>query len=1184
MSTRTSSAIQQLKILVCLASAAWLALVGGASAQIAVTGTNQTGAVPLSPTWTAASDSLISGLEPTMATGNIGEYTHGNAANLTKPGNPLTIYAYSSPQATNLAVCGNDGTAGSLLVYTLPASTYGYNLTNITVYGGWQDAGRDAQAYTVYYSTVDNPTNFVVLTAVRYIPSNPSSTGDATRVVINDAAGAAVANNVAALKFDFTTPNGGSRENGGAGYTAITVAGAAATSIIPVPQPIFGASPVAEPYSYVKSGSFSGPEVPLSPDPLVAYRWPNPQASDDLQVYLQKPKSVTASTAASFGNLQSLTGNAPNVAVNGQGSIRMDFGQENAAWLEFDSPDLTGSVHMSISEYNEPAVVNNGPAHPVKTAAPVKYGNTYRLELNGALYEGVRFGWIHVRSFASTWHITDIRLVCQTKPTNYNGSFSCSDPMLTRIWYAGAYGVKLNLLKDYFGAILMDRGDRISWTGDAHPSQAAALVAFGNYDFIRTNIANTSSQGNGIKSYPLYWVLSLIDYYNYTGDTATLNTYVSTAQSILNSAYSVYGTNPALGFYGWDERLGAGFENPSCQEAQNAYKMLSIRAWQAFAAAMGTAGRADLQTQYSGYANAKIAALRQNAPWYQNFGLHACADAVNTGILNDTEKSAIFTWQFTDRVNRVSFSPFNQYFVIQAMAGMNQHDAALGSIRDLWGGMIQYGGTTFFEDFRPSWTAALGANDAVPNNQCGYTSLCHPWGGGVTKWLSEEVLGIKPTSPGFKSFEVTPHLGRSLTSVTGTTPTPNGPISASFNVASGACGVTVPAGTVGRVGIPKVEKSINGITVNGQQAWNGSFLPVPGIGDANQDADFVYLTELQPGTYTIAVAYGGTTPAFVEAPEIFPARFVGEDAVTSGNWGGVYGKDGSVLCNYNGNSSDKVMLPAYVSSVNYYMNSGSGKPNAVVWTAATNDARALAPDATNGTSRKAAALFTGDPAACQQAFTVTINLNGQHAYQVALYFADWDDKGRKVAVDLFDESTLHLIAPTKIVQDFHGGKYLVYSYDKSARFRIYQTRGDNAVLSGIFFDPLTPYQQWLAANGITDTDPSHDTDHDGLSNFAEYAFGLDPTTGAGAPPATAPNRTGGTFTYTRPDPALTGVSYAYQYSTTLSGEWTPVIPAVPDVVTSGSGNIQTVTVNLTGAPGDPLANPKLFIRVVATGL
>ena len=119
-------------------------------------------------------------------------------------------------------------------------------------------------------------------------------------------------------------------------------------------------------------------------------------------------------------------------------------------------------------------------------------------------------------SFTNQWHITGLRLVCQTKPANYNGSFSCSDPMLTRIWYAGAYTVKLNLEANYFGAILIDRGDRISWAGDAHCAQAAALAAFGNDDFIKENIAITANNYNGIASYALYWVLSLIDYYNYT--------------------------------------------------------------------------------------------------------------------------------------------------------------------------------------------------------------------------------------------------------------------------------------------------------------------------------------------------------------------------------------------------------------------------------------------------------------------------------------------------------------------------------------------------------------------------------------------------------------------------------------------------------------------------------------------
>jgi alpha-L-rhamnosidase len=1204
-------------------------LVSSVSAQTTVTGTNQVGAVPFSPSWAAAPGSLISGLAPAVANGNFGEYTGANADNLTKPDIPLTIYAYSSPQATNLEVCGDDGTAGSLLVYTLPASTYGFNLTNITVYGGWQDAGRDAQDYTVYYSTVADPSDFMILTSVSYTPLNPSATGDATRVVINDAAGAMIANNVAALKFDFTTPDGGSRENGAAGYTAIVVRGLAATNLIVPPivistsnqnssisftptwkietnsliageipsvglgsgnftaeagvtgvsaltdgtfgdvgnkgsyatcgslagqsvayalsaamitnivvysgwpdqnrdgqfynifystmsapstfipltsvyynpavtgvsanrvaitsstgkplatnvafikfdftpqdsntdngysgyaeiivqgtngspaQPIFGSSPMAEPYPYVSTGSFSSPAAPLSPDPLVSYRWPNPQASDGLELYLLKPKTVGATNAA-FSNLQSLTGNNPNVTVNGTGSIQMDFGQENAAWLEFDSPDLPNpnAVQMSISEYNQPEITAGG---VVKTQVPIKYGNTYRLELNSELYEGVRFGWIHVNSFTTPWHITGIRLVCQTKPANYNGSFLCSDPMLTRIWYTGAYTVKLNLLQNYFGAILIDRGDRIAWTGDDHCAQAASLVAFGNDDFIKKNIESTANNYNGIASYALYWVLSLIDYYNYSGDAATLNAYISTAQSVLDSAYAVYGTNPNLGFYGWDERLGAGFENANCEEAENAYKMLSIRAWKEFATAMGEDGRLDLQAKYSGYANEKIAELRQNPVWYQDFGLHACAGAVNTGLLNDTEKTAIFSQEFTDRVNRISFSPFNEYFVIQALAGMDKYDDALSSINDLWGSEINYGGTTFFEVSRPSWNAGIGINDPVPNCQCGFTSLCHPWSAGVVKWLNEEVLGIKPTSPGFATYRILPHLGRILTYVTGQTPTPFGNIQASFNVSNGLCSVTAPAGTVGTIGIPKVEKNINSITINGTLAWDGTFHPVTGIGGASNDTEFVYFTGVQPGTYSMSVAYSGSTPVYNEPPVKYAAEFIGEDATTSGNWGGVYGKDGYVLCNYNGNEKDIQSLPPYVASVNYNV------PHATVWVSGTNDDRALAPNANNQNSRNAGCYYTDQSST--PTMTFTINCTRTNNYQVALYFVDWDNKGRRLAVEMFDANTLNLIAPVEVVTNFYGGKYLVYVYNKSVKFRIDHVRGDNAVLSGIFFDP-----------------------------------------------------------------------------------------------------------------------------------
>ncbi len=807
-------------------------------------------------------------------------------------------------------------------------------------------------------------------------------------------------------------------------------------------QLVSARSPITQPYPYLSDGKFSGPAIPESPDPLVNYRWTRPSASDGLEIYILQPKSVLTNNPQFFNKLQSLTGKKPDVLVKGTGSIRIDFGLEMGAWIEFDSPDYPGGVEMSISEYNEPGVE--------KTAVPVKYGNTYRLELNPELYDGVRFAWIHVKSFSKEWHINGIRAVNQVKPTNYNGSFSCSDPVLTEAWYMSAYGVKASLCKDYFGAILMERGDRMSWTGDAHTSQAAALVAFGNFDFIKANIDNTSEQSNGIRSYSLYWVLSLIDYYTSTGDSAAMKQYLDNSCRKLDDAYKVFGTNPGLRFYGWDERLCSGFEIwfRESPEAQNAYKMLSIRVWQDFARAMGQMGLRNLKEKYEKYAEEKMAILRKDPEWYAGYGLHAAADAINTGLLLPAELEYLYNKWFPDRVNRLSISPFNQYFILQSMARMNHYDDALLSVKDLWGGMVAYGATTPFETYRPTWNLEIGPNDAVPNTQSGITSLCHPWGAGVVKWLNEEVLGIRPTTPGFSTYEILPHPGRTLTWVSGSTPTPHGEISAKFDISTGKCSLSSPDGTIGRIGIPKAEKSIHKIRINGKLAWNGTFKAITGIGGADQDQEFVYFSDIRPGRYKITVEYSGVTPEYQVQPEVYSARFIETDSITSGNWGGRYGSDGYILCNYNSDGSDKKSLPQYVKSVEYYRAfPKSGTPDATVWATGVTDRRALAPDAKNQFPRNAASYSNSD-----QTMSATINMDGIRNYQIALYFVDWENSGNRIAVEMFDAATLNLIAPVKIVKNYAGGAYLVYSYNKAVKFRIDKVRGGHISLSGIFFD------------------------------------------------------------------------------------------------------------------------------------
>lgn len=814
----------------------------------------------------------------------------------------------------------------------------------------------------------------------------------------------------------------------------------------------FEKSPVPQPYKYITARAI-GEKVPYSPDRIIDWRWDNPNADDELEIYTIKPFSVQTDVPGSFDNLSSLKKKSANVLVKGNGSIMMDFGQENAAWLEFDSKDFSGEVTMSISEYNEPAILNEGAQNRFKTKAPVKYGNTYRLELNDELYEGVRFGWIHINTFEKEWHIDNVRLVCQIKPVNYMGSFSCNDTLLNRIWYTGAYGVKLNLLKDFFGAILMERSDRFAWTGDSYPSQAASLVAFANYDFIKKNIFHTSLQNNGIESYSLYWIQSLSDYFYYSGDTTTIIHFIDNACEKLDHAYEIFGTDPNLTYYGWDERLGAGFlkfnnKNDNQDEVQNAFKMLTIESWNDFSKMMKEIGKNELSEKYKAYAHEKLEQLRFEKNWTERLGLHAASDAINTGLLNEPEKQQLYERVFTNRQNRLSFSPFNQYFIIQALSALNKYDVALETIRDHWGSQIKYGATTFVENFHPSWNQVLNPLDPPPNGQCGYTSLAHPWGGGVVKWISEEILGVKPLNPGFESVEIMPHLGRTLTFVNGEMPTPKGNIQVYFDVAAGLGKVEIPQGIKAKIGIPKVEREIISIRLNGKPEWPNRKAD-QAKNNLIETNEFIIFSELAGGTYNFKIEYRGSAPEFEQSELEFPASFIKQDSLTQGCWNGRYGKDGYILFNYIRQNGKPAHLKSFSKDiVDVYLNINADS----IWQTNVDDIRVPEPDIKQTHRQNASAIFTRDPIACFQTMTIDIKLAEECEYEFSLYFLDWDNQSRRTAIEVFDLKTKNMITPVQIVDNYSMGKYMTFRYSKSVRFRINHVRGPNAVVSGLFFD------------------------------------------------------------------------------------------------------------------------------------
>ncbi len=127
-----------------------------------------------------------------------------------------------------------------------------------------------------------------------------------------------------------------------------------------------------------------------------------------------------------------------------------------------------------------------------------------------------------------------------------------------------------------------------------------------------------------------------------------------------------------------------------------------------------------------------------------------------------------------------------------------------------------------------------------------------------------------------------------------------------------------------------------------------------------------------------------------------------------------------------------------------------------------------------------------------------------------------------------------------------------------------------------YLNAATDFDTWKLANGVTG-EMADDDDGDGLNNYNEYAFGLDPTGASSLNPIAAPlNKTTGQFSYTRRTGSLTGLTYTVWVSTDLTS-WSAdngAVQAEPVV----NGDVETVAVTLSPSL---LTNSKLFMQVRA---
>ena len=432
-------------------------------------------------------------------------------------------------------------------------------------------------------------------------------------------------------------------------------------------------------------------------------------------------------------------------------------------------------------------------------------------------------------------HLNRLRLDFKYYPVKYRGAFACSDPLLTKIWYTGAYTAHLCMQEQIWDA---PKRDRLMWMGDLQVSGQVINNVFLDRPLMELTMRDLRAQAQGVRpptalpisyinpthfgSIPGYsnaWFCGLADFYRHTGAIGYIRSQHQLMLSMLkyikqgfNRKNIFVNKNHGWCFVDWAYHLGMG-NAPQAIIATDLDTCWAVRRAVFLLNAIGDTANAQ---KYARWDRQITLAARKNLadPKTHTFTnlRQVNAMAVISHVADARQRAAIYarilgpdcpSWQQT-------VTPYYNNFVMFSLARLGHFNQALNFIRFFWGGMIRRGATTFWEEYNPAWPIKDFHKAAHYN-----TSLCHGWSAGVTSWLTECVLGVQPRTGGFARVSIVPHLG-GLKWASGRVPTPRGNIVLHVDrtrSTTESLTLTLPPGVGALVGVVGRSVTVNGTVV-----------------------------------------------------------------------------------------------------------------------------------------------------------------------------------------------------------------------------------------------------------------------------------------------------------------------------------------------------------------------------------
>ncbi|MFA5814460.1 MAG: alpha-L-rhamnosidase C-terminal domain-containing protein [Bacteroidales bacterium] len=465
--------------------------------------------------------------------------------------------------------------------------------------------------------------------------------------------------------------------------------------------------------------------------------------------------------------------------------VLYDFGRELIGYVTFrceGKPSMI--VGESATEARDTVV-----SHHEQTLTMVKTGaDTWVSE------HPLAFRYLQILSK----NPSEVQCRAQFWPVQYKGAFACSDKKLTQIWMTSAYTHRINKYEFLLDGI---KRDRLPWIDNMKISSAVEAYTFADPEILRRTISvlgreSDKSSINNIVDYDALWLISQDAYQVYFDDPGFLRQEWPRIYNMIERMAKKCDPNGLLRWpqgswtfidwvSGWDKNMA---EQVMWYWAQEAGIRLAER--------MGDEGtiktwtlRVDALEKY----------LRKKAwdselkAWTDpdkkiNPTRHANLLSMVSGLSKPDQFDGIMKvleGSIAEPVN----SPSMIFYEIQTLAEMGKQGEALAKLKEIWGTMLDFGSTSFWEGFdaREKGDEAYRFYDRPLGK-----SMCHAWSAGPVALLPEIIFGLKPLSDGWKTFSVNPRPGL-LEWASVTVPTKYGNIL--LELKGTGLILTVPAGT-----------------------------------------------------------------------------------------------------------------------------------------------------------------------------------------------------------------------------------------------------------------------------------------------------------------------------------------------------------------------------------------------------